>query len=48
MNEGNLDVCYYNFLCKVAVFRMEDFGHVFSNISYVISGIFFIAICKIR
>ncbi len=48
VKDGNLDVCYYNFLCKVSYGRLEDYGHIFSNVAYVISGIFFIAICCMR
>ena len=47
-NSGNMDMCYYNFLCKVSVPYIEDFGHVFSNIAYVISGLVFIIMCAIR
>ena len=46
--DGNLDFCYYNFLCKVPALGLEDFGHVFSNVSYVIGGVIFIAISYIR
>ena len=48
MHIGNLDSCYYNFLCKVQTKHLEDYNHVFSNIAYIISGIFFIVICRVR
>ena len=45
---GNLDFCYYNYLCKVPALGLEDFGHVFSNVSYIIGGIIFIVLCYVR
>ncbi len=48
MNAGNQDICYFNFLCKVSALHILDFGSFFSNISYVISGIFFILISHLR
>ena len=46
IHDGNLDLCYFNFLCKVSFMGIEDFGHFFSNISYLISGIFFIIMTR--
>ena len=45
---GNLDLCYFNYLCKVPSLGLEDFGHVFSNVSYVMGGIIFIVLCCVR
>ena len=48
VTSGDLDFCYYNYLCKVPALGLEDFGHVFSNVSYVIGGIIFIVLCYVR
>ena len=47
---GNLDVCYYNFRCMHPLLGLEDFGHIFSNAGYVLSGLFFVFIvwCRSR
>ena len=45
---GNLDLCYYNYLCKVSAISLEDFGHVFSNVSYILSGVIFVVIAFVR
>jgi len=39
---GDLDHCYYNFFCVFPFGPIADFGHVFSNIGYIISGLYFI------
>ena len=45
---GNLDTCYYNYLCQYPYWVFNDYGHVFSNIGYVLLGLLFIVIVKIR
>ena len=50
---GSGDVCYYNYLCRYRAYGFtglwfEDYGHVFSNISYVFCGIHFIVLVYIR
>jgi len=40
---GDLDICYYNFFCVFPLGKIADFGHVFSNVGYVISGLYFVA-----
>lgn len=46
--QGNLDVCYYNYRCKHAFMKIEDFGHFFSNIAYIGLGCLFLGMTKIR
>ena len=48
IRSGNLDTCYYNYLCLYPWGPFADYGHVFSNVGYVISGLFFMAIVKHR
>ncbi|KAF5303797.1 hypothetical protein FQR65_LT08133 [Abscondita terminalis] len=38
---GNLDVCYYNFLCAHPAFILSDFNHLYSNIGYIFMGLLF-------
>ncbi|XP_068219053.1 SID1 transmembrane family member 1-like [Palaemon carinicauda] len=45
---GNQDLCYYNFWCAHPLGPLSDFNHVFSNISYILFGILFIAVCARR
>ena len=45
---GNLDTCYYNYFCLYPWGPLADYGHVFSNIGYVISGLTFMLIVKHR
>ena len=45
-NNGDQDICYYNFLCAHPLGTISDFNHVFSNVGYVILGILFMIICK--
>ena len=35
-------------LCKVSAISLEDFGHVFSNVSYILSGVIFVVIAFVR
>ena len=46
-NNGNKDVCYYNFLCAHPLGKLSDFNHVFSNLGYIMLGILFM-ICTRR
>ncbi|XP_050526064.1 SID1 transmembrane family member 1-like isoform X2 [Daktulosphaira vitifoliae] len=45
---GNQDLCYYNFLCSHSLilgpWKFSDFNHIFSNIGYVFFGLLFILI----
>ena len=45
---GNLDTCYYNYLCQYPYLAVNDYGHVFSNIGYIILGLLFNLIVKLR
>jgi len=38
---GDLDLCYFNFFCMFPFGNLADFGHVFSNVGYIISGLYF-------
>ena len=44
VSSGNLDICRFNFECMRPWVGIQDFGHVFSNISYVICGAIFLCI----
>ena len=46
--DGNGDVCYYNFLCRVQWGWIADYGHVFSNISYIFCGLAFVIHVTLR
>ena len=46
-NNGNKDVCYYNFLCAHPLGKLSDFNHVFSNLGYIMLGVLFM-ICTRR
>eukprot|EP00092_Neocalanus_flemingeri_P029565 GFUD01032111.1.p1 GENE.GFUD01032111.1~~GFUD01032111.1.p1 ORF type:complete len:873 (+),score=223.26 GFUD01032111.1:44-2662(+) len=48
IRSGNLDTCYYNYLCLYPWGPFADYGHVFSNVGYVISGLIFMAIVRKR
>lgn len=45
---GNLDFCYYNFLCAHPFFDISDFNHIYSNIGYVFMGALFLLITAYR
>ena len=50
---GTEDVCYYNYLCRYHGYGLfgiwfEDYGHVFSNVSYIFCGIHFIILVYLR
>ena len=46
-NNGNKDICYYNFLCAHPLGKLSDFNHVFSNLGYIMLGVLFM-ICTRR
>eukprot|EP00092_Neocalanus_flemingeri_P010561 GFUD01011377.1.p1 GENE.GFUD01011377.1~~GFUD01011377.1.p1 ORF type:complete len:900 (-),score=228.82 GFUD01011377.1:79-2778(-) len=48
IRSGDLDTCYYNYLCLYPWGPFADYGHVFSNVGYVISGLIFMAIVRKR
>ena len=48
LNSGNLDTCYYNYLCQYPYGPIADYGHVFSNIGYIILGLVFMGIVYFR
>ncbi len=39
---GDLDRCYYNFLCANPLGVFMDFNHVFSNVGYILLGLLFV------
>jgi len=41
LEKGDMDTCYYNFRCLYPWGNIADYGHVFSNIGYIICGLFF-------
>ena len=45
---GSQDLCYYNFLCRRTSQYFQDYGHVYSNISYLLCGFYFIIAVAIR
>ena len=45
---GNNDLCYYNFLCTVPTGKVQDFGHILSNLAYCAFGITYLIIVRIR
>ena len=45
---GSEDICYYNYLCRYSAGWFDDFGHIFSNISYITCGLLFLLITSIR
>jgi len=46
-NTGNMDICFYNAYCRKPLGVFKDFGHVFSNIGYIILGITFFFVIQI-
>jgi len=48
LHGGDQDICYYNFFCVFPYGKLADFGHVFSNLGYCISGLYFIMKVYIR
>lgn len=45
---GNLDMCYYNFLCAHPLISTNDFNHIYSNFGYLFAGALFIIITACR
>jgi uncharacterized membrane protein len=45
---GDEDTCYFNFLCMVHLGPFAAFNNVFSNIGYVLLGILFLVVVKVR
>ena len=41
-DDGNQDICYFNFLCSIPVGVVKDFNHIFSNVFYIWFGVLFI------
>ncbi|XP_050304871.1 SID1 transmembrane family member 1-like [Anthonomus grandis grandis] len=39
---GNQDLCYYNFMCTHPALGFSDFNHIYSNIAYMLIGLFFL------
>ena len=46
--EGELDKCYFNFDCMTLFMGIADFGRFFSNVSYILTGVLFTVIVKLR
>ena len=44
LDSGHLDICRFNFECLHPFAGIQDFGHVFSNISYITCGVVFLCI----
>ena len=45
---GSKDICYHNFKCQKPFWIFSDFNHTISNISYMILGLGFMVIVKIK
>ncbi|KAF2901357.1 hypothetical protein ILUMI_04829 [Ignelater luminosus] len=45
---GNLDICYYNFLCAHPYSVFNDYNHVLSNIGYIFFGLLFLLITVVK
>ena len=45
---GDQDLCYYNYLCAHPVGLLSDFNHVYSNLGYVMLGLLFMAIVRLK
>ena len=45
---GNNDLCYYNFLCTVPTGKVQDFGHILSNIAYIAFGFTYLTLIGLR
>ncbi|XP_070548974.1 uncharacterized protein [Ptychodera flava] len=45
-DNGDEDICYYNFLCSNPLGVLSSFNNVFSNIGYVLLGILFLIITR--
>ncbi|EYC26457.1 hypothetical protein Y032_0010g1166 [Ancylostoma ceylanicum] len=42
------DQCFHNYACSVPVWIFTSFNHVFSNIGYIISSVFFLVFVRLR
>ncbi|XP_021946460.2 SID1 transmembrane family member 1 isoform X1 [Folsomia candida] len=45
---GNLDLCYFNYMCSHMLGMFHDFNHIYSNIGYLICGLAFMIIVYLR
>ena len=45
---GSLDICYYNYLCRISSKYFQDYANVFSNVSFILCGIIYIFLVYIR
>ena len=41
-DDGDQDICYFNFLCSIPLGAVMDFNHIFSNIFYLWFGVLFL------
>ena len=42
LQSGDMDTCYFNFLCALPFHRVRDFNHIYSNIWYLGFGSLFV------
>ena len=45
---GNQDLCYFNTQCTKPLGRLKDFGSTFSNLGYVVLGLLFIFLVRLK
>ena len=45
---GNQDLCYFNLQCTKPLGRLKDFGSTFSNLGYVVLGLLFISLARLK
>jgi len=45
---GEYDLCYYNYFCAHPFGLIPDFNHMYSNIGYILCGLSFVVIVRIR
>ena len=48
VSTGSQDLCYHNFRCSKPFYIFSDFNHVISNLSYVLFGLAFMGLVKIK
>ena len=48
VSTGSQDLCYHNFRCSRPFYIFSDFNHVVSNLSYVMFGLAFMGLVKIK
>eukprot|EP01135_Chromosphaera_perkinsii_P007935 Nk52_evm7s1073 gene=Nk52_evmTU7s1073 len=46
--DGEQDLCFYNFECSRPVGKVQQFNNVYSNLGYVMVGILFLCLVRIR